>query len=126
LGGQFCVTGEGVSLCAEVGFGVGTSVEVNPFQGLAENSSEAGIQLGIGPASGELTLDDCGNLKFTAGVGVGPFSKSASYDFLDGKWGGNDISVGIDRTELFGADDDASKSKIDVSGKIYGKKCMKI
>lgn len=125
-GGQFCVTGEGVSLCAEVGFGVGTSVEVNPFQGLAENSSEVGIQMGIGPASGELTLDDCGNLKFTGGLGVGPFSKSASYDFLDGKWSGNDISVGIDPTDFLGSDDKSSKSKIEVNAKIYGKKCMKI
>jgi len=125
-GGQFCVTGEGVSLCAEVGFGVGTSVEINPFQGLAENSSEVGIQMGIGPVSGEFTLDDCGNLKFTAGLGVGPFSKSASYDFLDGKWGGNDISVGIDPTEFFGSDDKSSKSKLDISAKAYGKKCMRI
>lgn len=125
-GGQFCVTGEGVSICAEVGFGIGTSVEVNPFQGLADNSSEVGIQMGIGPASGEFTLDDCGNLKFTAGLGVGPFSKSASYDFLDGKWGGNDISVGIDPTDLLESDGKSSKNKIDVSGKIYGKKCMRI
>ena len=125
-GGQFCVTGEGVSLCAEVGFGKGSSVEINPFQGLAENSSEVGIQMGVGPVSGEFTLDDCGNLKFTAGLGVGPFSKSASYDFLDGKWGGNDISVGIDPTEFLGSDDKSSGSKIDISAKVYGKKCMKL
>ncbi len=124
-GGQFCISGEGISVCAEVGFGVGTSVEVNPFQGLAENSSEVGIQLGVGPASGELTLDDCGNLRFTTGIGVGPFSKSATYDFLDGKWSGNAISVGIDPTG-FGGKEEKSKGKVDISGKVYGRKCLRI
>ncbi len=125
-GGQFCINGEGISVCAEVGFGAGTSVEINPFQGLAETGSEFGLQLGVGPASGELTLDDCGNLMFSAGLGIGPFSKSVSYDFLGGKWGFNDISVGIDPADFFETDDKSSKTKIDVSGKIYGKKCLKI
>jgi len=84
------------------------------------------MELGVGPASGELTLDDCGNLMFSAGLGIGPFSKSVSYDFLGGKWGFNDISVGIDPADFFETDDKSSKTKIDVSGKIYGKKCLKI
>lgn len=90
VGGQLCITGEGLSLCGEVGFGVGGGVEVSPFGGLARTGTTVGLQaeatyFGVGPSVG-FTLDDCGSLKFTGGLKAGPFTKTVSYDFVDSKW----------------------------------------
>lgn len=128
-GGQLCITGEGVSVCAEVGFGVGTSVEVSPFGELAETGSTIGLQggisyFGVGPSFG-LTLDNCGSLKFNAALNVGPFSKSASYDFLEKKWSSGDLSVGGDTADLNTSWLDSFKPKIGASAKLYGQKCLR-
>jgi RHS repeat-associated protein len=129
-GGQLCITGEGVSVCAEVGFGIGTSVEINPIQGLANTSSEIGMQagFGVGPlgTSGEFVLDDCGNLKFNASAGLGPVSTGSSYDFLEGKWSTTPLGVGIDPTDYIKGNDPPAKSAFKASGKLYGKKCLRI
>lgn len=129
-GGQLCITGAGASLCAEVGFGVGSSVEVVPFGDLARNGSEVGIQgeltfAGIGPG-GELTLDDCGTLKFTGAMKVGPFSQSASYDFLEEKWSTGDFSTGGEADSLKKNWLGAFEPKVGGSFKVYGRKCLQI
>lgn len=128
--GQFCITGEGVSLCAEVGFGIGTSVEVAPFGGLARSGSEVGIQgeltfAGIGPSS-ELTLDDCGTLKYTGAMKAGPFSQSASYDFLEKKWSAGDFATGGEVDSLNKGWLGAFKPRVGGSIKLYGRKCLQI
>ncbi|HPZ42770.1 MAG TPA: S-layer homology domain-containing protein [Bacillota bacterium] len=129
-GGQLCITGEGVSICAEVGFGVGAGVEVAPFGGLARTGSTVGVQgglsfAGIGPSAG-LTLDDCGTLKFTGGVNVGPFSQSASYDFTEGKWGLDDFTVGGDPGDLLKNVTEAFNPKFGASFKVFGQKCLRL
>jgi RHS repeat-associated protein len=129
-GGQFCVTNEGVSLCAEVGFGIGTSVEVSPFGGLAGNGNEVGIQggltfAGIGP-SGGITLDNCGSLKFSGGLSVGPVSKSASYDFLEGTWSIDDLAVGGEVKDMNNKVSDSFKPGFGGNLKVYGKSCMQL
>lgn len=129
-GGQICVTGEGVSLCAEVGFGIGTSVEVSPFGGLAGNGSEVGIQggltfAGIGP-SGGITLDDCGSLKFSGGLSVGPVSGSVSYDFLEGTWSIDDLAVGGEVKDLNNKVSDSFNPGFGGNFKAYGKSCMQL
>lgn len=129
-GGQLCITGEGVSICAEVGFGIGGGVEVSPFGGLARAGSTVGVQgglsfAGIGPSAG-LTLDDCGTLKFTGGLSAGPFSKSGSYDFLEGKWSAEDATVGGEAGDLNKSVGESFKPKIGGNLKIFGQKCMRL
>ncbi|MDD4238162.1 MAG: hypothetical protein PHT62_06365 [Desulfotomaculaceae bacterium] len=129
-GGQLCITGEGVSICAEVGFGIGGGVEVSPFGGLARAGSTVGVQgglsfAGIGPSAG-LTLDDCGTLKFTGGLNAGPFSKSGSYDFTEGKWSAEDFTVGGDAGDLNKDVGEAFKPKFGGSLKIFGQKCLQL
>jgi RHS repeat-associated protein len=129
-GGQLCITGEGVSLCAEVGFGIGTSVEVSPFGGLASSGNSVGVAAGftfagIGP-SGELSLDDCGSLSFTGGLSLGPVSQSATYDFLKGEWSPNHASVGGDIKDLAKDITEAVKPKMSASAKVYAKSCLQI
>lgn len=129
-GGQLCITGKGVSVCAEVGFGVGTSVEVQPMGDLARTGSEVGISGGIkyaevGPGL-ELVLDDCGSLKFTGGIGIGPFSQSASYDFLDEKWSLSPTAIGGGNDKMLNTISQFKNfsPKFGVSAKVYGRKCL--
>jgi RHS repeat-associated protein len=129
-GGQFCFTTKGVSVCAEVGFGVGTSVEVSPFGDLARTGSEVGVQGGlkfadIGP-SFEWTLNDCGGMKFTGGLGAGPLSKNVSYDFLEKKWSAEAFSIGGGQDKKLNTIKGLGKlsPKIGGSAKLYGRKCL--
>ena len=128
-GGQLCITGEGVSLCGEVGFGIGKSVEVEPFGGLARTGTEVGAQagisyFGIGP-SAELVLDNCGSLKFGGSLNVGPVAAGAEYDFLEGKWSGKGPTVGGDFDDLFKNVSESFSPKVSANAKVYGKGCVR-
>jgi RHS repeat-associated protein len=129
IGGQLCITGEGVSLCGEVGFGVGGGVEISPFGGLAETGTKIYGQaeatyMGVGPSVG-LSLDNCGSLKFEGALKAGPFSQSASYDFLEGKWALGDLSVGGEKANMNNSWLESFKPKISASAKVAGQGCVR-
>jgi RHS repeat-associated protein len=129
IGGQLCITGEGVSLCGEVGFGVGGGVEISPFGGLADTGTKVGAQaeatyMGVGPSVG-LTLDNCGSLKFEGALKAGPFSQSASYDFLEGKWDLGDLSVGGEKANMNDSWLESFKPKVSASAKLFGQGCVR-
>ena|GEM_PF-578160 len=129
IGGQLCITGDGVSLCGEVGFGVGGGVEISPFGGLADTGTKVGAQaeatyMGVGPSVG-LTLDNCGSLKFEGALKAGPFSQSASYDFLKGKWDLGDLSVGGEKANMNDSWLESFKPKVSASAKLFGQGCVR-
>jgi RHS repeat-associated protein len=129
IGGQLCITGEGVSLCGEVGFGVGGGIEISPFGGLADTGTKVGAQaeatyMGVGPSIG-LTLDNCGSLKFEGALKAGPFSQSASYDFLEGKWDLGDLSVGGEKANMNDSWLESFKPKVSASAKLFGQGCVR-
>ncbi|MCR2805935.1 S-layer homology domain-containing protein [Paenibacillus soyae] len=66
-GGKVCISHEGVSACAEVGFGVGGGTEISPFEGISKN---------------ELTMEITG--KATLGVVNLTAGYKFAYDFDTG------------------------------------------
>jgi RHS repeat-associated protein len=129
IGGQLCITGEGVSVCGEVGFGVGGGVEIAPFGGLAKTGTTIAAQaeatyFGVGPSVG-LSLDSCGSLLFTGAVKAGPFSKAVNYDFLEGKWNTGDLAVGGGKGDMNKSWADSFKPKLGASAKISGQGCLR-
>jgi RHS repeat-associated protein len=63
-GAQVCLTKEGFSVCGELGFGLGGSVDVEPWGKLADNgvSGIAEVEVGVGPINGSLGVEvktDC-------------------------------------------------------------------
>lgn len=96
-GAKIAFTGEGMSICFEVGFGAGASVDIDPGAGLDPDSevigAEASFSAGPASVSASISLDDCGNLKTGLKAGVGPF-------VIDEK---------LNLTESFGVGDDALK-----------------
>lgn len=81
-GVKVSVTSQGMSVCAEVGLGVGGGVEINPFGALEKSGdsikAEAALKYGSVSLGGEIKLDDCGNLTSKLTVGVGPFVADTS------------------------------------------------
>ncbi|MGI5921379.1 MAG: S-layer homology domain-containing protein [Syntrophomonadaceae bacterium] len=129
IGGQLCITGEGVSVCGEVGFGIGGGIDIAPMGGLANTGTTVGAQAeatfyGIGP-SAALTLDSCGSLQFTSAIKVGPFSQSFNYDFLEGKWSTGDLSVGGEKADMNKSWADSFKPKVSANAKVYGQGCIR-
>lgn len=66
-GGKVCISHEGVSSCAEVGFGVGGGTEISPFEGISKN---------------ELTMEMTG--KATLGIVNLTAGYKLAYDFDTG------------------------------------------
>jgi RHS repeat-associated protein len=68
IGGGFrvAVTGEGISFCAELGFGIGDAIEVNPFGELDKERAFTEVKLGVGGLGGEgsltLEIDECNGM----------------------------------------------------------------
>jgi RHS repeat-associated protein len=72
---QFCVSSEGVSVCAAVGFGVGAGFELEPFGELAKSGTynEISIKGKLGPigAGPKWKFTECG-VSFKLDCDVGP------------------------------------------------------
>jgi hypothetical protein len=135
------VTGDGISVCEEVGFGFGGGVDINGG-GLAQpgNDLTLDVSAGCGPASFgyDATLDHCGN--FTHGakgkLKAGPLSVSVDdagkVKFgAKASFGGGDIA--IDSSGKVGGSLDVEgprslkgfKGKCSISGKIAGVLCQR-
>jgi hypothetical protein len=80
--------------------------------------------MGVGPSVG-LSLDNCGSLKFEGALKAGPFSQSASYDFLEGKWALGDLSVGGEKANMNNSWLESFKPKISASAKVAGQGCVR-
>ncbi len=65
-GFKLCFEEKGVSVCAEVGFGVGGGTDVDPFSGIDRNSETVGAEAAVSAANTafgfEAKLDDCGRV----------------------------------------------------------------
>jgi hypothetical protein len=76
-GAKLSFNSEGVSLCGEVGFGVGGGLEVNPFADIEKDGNtlkaEAGVAFGPAGLGGEISLDDCGRIGKKFKGNFGPF-----------------------------------------------------
>jgi RHS repeat-associated protein len=83
-GGTVCVTPDGFSICAEIGFGFGESFEFNPFEDLSRRGAKlkGEVKLKYGPASteGGCTIGPCAKVDCKVGAKVGPLGLEASSD----------------------------------------------
>ncbi|KRE82401.1 hypothetical protein ASG89_14170 [Paenibacillus sp. Soil766] len=105
-GGKFCITDEGVSGCAEVGFGIGTNVEVNPGEDLSSTgiSAELSLKAAFGPVSYTNGLKissqfngDCPKFDFISKAKAGPFGvdfMSPSKSGISSKFEKTDTKMG--------------------------------
>jgi hypothetical protein len=113
-GAQVCVTDKGVSVCAEVGFGAGGGLNVDPFSGLTPDGQyfDVAANLSAGPLGAGLnfTLDDCGNAKLTPQCKAGPFG-------CTGKVSGSTDKLSTPVSDLFKSTD------FKLQGKIAGRVC---
>jgi len=113
-GFQVCVSDQGLSVCAEVGFGAGGGLNVDPFSGLTRDGQylDVAANLGAGPLGAGLnfTLDDCGNAKLTPQCNAGPFG-------CTGKVGGKADKLSTAVSDLFKSTD------FKLQGKIAGRVC---
>ena len=75
-GGSLCITDEGLSLCAEAGFGAGTDFDIDPSGDLADSgaSAIAEAKARFGPVQGKLSaeLDSSGCLSGGPELELGP------------------------------------------------------
>lgn len=81
-GGKLSITADGISLCLEVGFGVGAGVGVDPFGDLERDQETVFAEAGGGvpglKGSVAFELDDCGRGGLEGKVCTGPFCLSTS------------------------------------------------
>ncbi len=112
-GAQTCIGREGVSVCLEVGFGLGGGASLDT-DGIAKEGGKVGLELSgkCGPVSmgGEITLDTGGCLNYGPIAQVGPLKgKDGKNEFKPSVWG--DLpSMKLD-------------AKCTASGKLYGRVC---
>jgi RHS repeat-associated protein len=70
------IDAQGISLCGEIGLGVGMGLSVDPFEGIDSDSTSliAEASGALGPLSGSLKgeLDDCGRISGEAKTCLGP------------------------------------------------------
>ncbi len=92
-GGKLCIDGSGVSVCGEVGVGLGQSVNFDPFGGTdkthAYASTEASVVAGVITlgVSSKVTVDPCGwkgDVTAFGQLGVGPLSVTMSRSLVTG------------------------------------------
>ncbi|MGZ6059311.1 MAG: RHS repeat domain-containing protein, partial [Myxococcaceae bacterium] len=112
-GVQTCITSDGASVCAEVGFGFGVTAGVDNG-GLEKSGTKDGIEVngkcgdvGVG---GELSIDDTGCLKYGPTGSAGPIKVKK----------GPKAQV---KADVDGAPKVKLSTKCSVSGKVYGKVC---
>jgi YD repeat-containing protein len=107
-GGKLSITTEGISVCAEVGFGIGAGGSMDPFDDLESDSStvfsEASAKVGPLSVGIKAELDDCGKATIERKGCLGPLCGKRKTEFGDpfGKEGAdhgfevtNDIFEGI-------------------------------
>jgi len=88
---------EGISICGEIGLGVGVGVAVDPAEGIDGDSTSiiAEISAEKGPLSGGVKgeLDDCGRLSVEGKGCFGPFCAKGKKTFgKDGIEGGGEVA----------------------------------
>jgi RHS repeat-associated protein len=114
-GVQTCIDDDGVSVCAEVGFGVGADAGIDTG-GIAESGAEFGGELKVkcGPVGLGVgfSLDNAGCLKFGPKGEVGPLT------FEKGKQGL--------QPEIEGGPELNISAKCSAQGRIYGKVCKQV
>jgi RHS repeat-associated protein len=114
-GGRICTTKEGVSVCFEVGFGVGGGVDISPAGDLDKTDQSVKAELMAGcfdvGVGGQCKLDGCGNFKCKDKDKAGPFRS-------DGTKEGTSVRLGKIGSGL-------KKGPCEVSGKIAAEKCVK-
>jgi RHS repeat-associated protein len=124
-GGSFCIDNKGISACAELGFGIGGSLEANPFGGPADQffgiqaEGSAGVK-GVAALTASVSynaFNPC-PLQATGGVQVGP----ADLQLLSNK--GWDPKFKKEKGPLSDYDKWADKfGKFGASGKVVAKVC---
>jgi RHS repeat-associated protein len=138
---NICVSGDGVSVCEEVGFGFGGGIDISGG-GLAQPGNDITFNLsaGCGPAGFgyDATLDHCGN--FTHGakgkLKAGPLSLSvddSGHIKLGAKASLDGGSIGVDSSGKVGGSVDVEgprslkgfNGKCSISGKIAGVLCQR-
>lgn len=90
-GARISITGEGMSVCAEVGFGAGGSLEMDPFGDLDRSSSIVKAEItanlrGLFKGSLQGKLDDCGDFSYRPQFCVGPFCTTGDFPTAKFSW----------------------------------------
>ena len=129
-GGKLSITRKGISVCAEVGLGLGGGLSLDPFEGLESDSrtflAEAGGKLGPGGSLGiKIELDDCGKATTERKVCLGPFCGKRKTEFGDpfdkeGADHGMEVSDGI----FDGIKNMFKNVGVKLEGKVAGKTCI--
>lgn len=91
---SFCMDDGDWGFCADVGFGVGASANVEPYGEVPSSDMHAGASATVGTASAEANINysDSGGLGGGIGLGAGPINTGFTYE--DGEWEGN-VGLGL-------------------------------
>ena len=117
-GASICITGKGVSVCEEVGFGFGGGIKVDPLGGLkaAGNDLVAEVGASCGPlsVSAGVTLNHCGDVSWDADASLGAGPLGVSFD----KSGNGTLGLSGEHGPVSGEID--SEGNVGIKVKLHG------